>query len=85
MSDHPQVSTPDDFQIWTRVQLAKIDQLHADAERRRQEIEMTPKLLHVEIWKLVIASIAAVGILCGVLGYKIGATPPAPIVIQLAK
>jgi hypothetical protein len=37
----------------------------------------------LEIWKVVVG-VAAVGLLSGVLGYKIGATPPAPIVIQLA-
>ena len=36
-------------------------------------------------WKVVVAGIAAVGIICGALGYKIGATPPAPIIIQIPR
>ena len=74
---------PDEFQLYIREQLARIEQLHADAEKKRQDIEVGPKLLRLEMWKVVIAALAAVGIVSGAIGYKIGITPPPPIVIQL--
>jgi hypothetical protein len=40
-------------------------------------------LLRFEPWKIVIAAFAAGGIVFGALGYEIGSTPPAPIIIQL--
>lgn len=80
----PRLSIPGELQLYIREQLARIDQLQADAVRKRQEFDAAPKLLGVEIWKLVIAGLATIGIICGTLGYKIGAAPPAPIVIQLA-
>ena len=69
--------------LYIEEQLARIRQLNADAERRIQEMAAAPTLLRLEIWKIVVAGIAAVGLLSGALGYKIGATPPAPIVIQI--
>jgi hypothetical protein len=33
-------------------------------------------------WKIVIAAFAAAGIIFGALGYKLGSTPTAPIIIQ---
>lgn len=38
MSD-PRLSTPDDLTLYIRKELARIDQLRADADRRRQEFE----------------------------------------------
>lgn len=83
MSDNPHIAIPDDLQLYIREQLARIDQLHADADHKRQELNIAPKLWRIEFWKVIIAGFAAVGIICGSLGYKIGSTPPPPIVIQL--
>jgi hypothetical protein len=79
----PRLTIPDEFQLYIREQLARIDQLHSDAERKRQELDLAPKLWRIEVWKVVVAGFAAFGIMCGALGYKIGTTPPAPIIIQL--
>lgn len=67
----------DNERLWLREKLARLDQLQADSERKRQELILAPH------WKTIIATIAAFSLLAGVLGYKIGATPTAPIVIQL--
>jgi anti-sigma-K factor RskA len=44
-------------------------------------------LTRLEPWKTIIAVMAAiavvVGVVAGVVGYKIGSTPPVPIIIQL--
>jgi hypothetical protein len=82
MAEHI-LTPPDELQIWLRSELARIDQLRADADRKRQEFELAPKLYRLEYWKTLIAAMAAVALLTGVLGYKIGAVPPAPIIIQL--
>jgi hypothetical protein len=47
--------------------------------RRKQDIWETPR--NIGILAAAVAAIA--GVVFGVLGYKIGQTPPAPIVIQL--
>jgi hypothetical protein len=79
----PRLVPPDELHLYIEEQLARIRQLNADAERRIQEMAAAPKLFRVEVWKIVVAGVAAVGLLTGALGYKIGSTPPAPIVIQL--
>jgi hypothetical protein len=79
----PRLTIPDELHLYIEEQLARIKQLNLDAAAKTQEIAAGPKLLRLEIWKVVVAGIAAAGIVCGALGYKIGATPPAPIVIQL--
>jgi hypothetical protein len=79
----PRLTIPDELQLYIREQLARIDQLHSDAERKRQELDLAPKLWRIEVWKVVIAAFVASGIICGALGYKLGTTPPAPIIIQL--
>lgn len=66
----------DELRLYIREQLARSDQLRAAADRQRQELATAPRL-----WRIVVGA-AAVGILCGALGYQIGATPPAPIIIQ---
>jgi hypothetical protein len=35
-----------------------------------------------EFWKVLIAGVIAAAAIAGVLGYKLGSIPPAPIVIQ---
>jgi hypothetical protein len=80
---------PDDFQVWVRAELARSDQLRADADRKRQEMALAPGLYRFEFSKTVIAGITALAVLvalvAGLAGYKIGSTPPAPIVIQVPK
>lgn len=49
--------------------------------RRKQILWENPRNIAI----LVGATAAIIGALAGVIGYKIGATPPAPIVIQLQK
>jgi hypothetical protein len=60
MTDMPSIMTPDDFQIWTRGELARIDQLHADAERKRQEMQLAPAALRYEMWKAVAAMVGTI-------------------------
>lgn len=67
MSDAPRVMTPDEFQIWTRAELARIDQLHADADRKRQEMELAPNALRYEMWKTLAAMIGTMA--AGVLAF----------------
>jgi len=64
MSELPRIMTPDDFQLWTRGELARIDQLHADADRKRQEMELAPGALRAEMWK---AAAAMVGTSAGMV------------------
>jgi len=52
--------TPDEFQLWTRAELARIDQLHADAERKRQEMQLAPHALRYEMWKALATMLASV-------------------------
>jgi hypothetical protein len=56
MSD-PRLSTPDELTIYIRTELARIDQLRADADRRRQEFEQAPGLYRIEIWKIVVTAL----------------------------
>jgi hypothetical protein len=80
---------PDDFQVWVRAELARSDQLRADADRKRQEIELAPGLYRLEFSKTLIAGMTAlavlVGLVAGLAGYRIGSTPPAPIIIQVPR
>ncbi len=65
----PHLMTPDEFQLWTRGELARIDQLHADADRKRQEMALAPNALRYEMWKAVATMVAAVaGSVVAVLG-----------------
>jgi hypothetical protein len=48
---------PSDLQLYVREQLARIDQLHADAERKRQEC---PGLYRIEIYVLTAMGAGAV-------------------------
>ena len=61
-------------------QAAETDLSRVDLLLRRQQVFWeTPKAI-----LLVVATTAGVvGAIAGTLGYKIGATPPAPIVIQM--
>ena len=61
--------TPNNFQIWTRAELARIDQLHADAERKRQEMQIAPYALRVEMWKAIAALVGAIGGVIALLRY----------------
>jgi hypothetical protein len=80
-------SIPDELQVYIRAELARSDQLRADADRKRQEFELAPGLYRLEHWKAIAAMLAAVavlfGLVAGLAGYKLGSTPPTPIVIQL--
>lgn len=53
------LSIPDELQLYIREQLARIDQLHAEADRKRQESSAAPLLLRIEVWKAASALIAA--------------------------
>jgi len=60
----------------------EIELLKMDIELRRKQIAWeNPRNIAI----LVGATAAIIGALAGLIGYKIGATPPAPIVIQLQK
>jgi len=73
MSDTPRLMTPDEFQLWTRGELARIDQLHADADRKRQEMALAPGALRAEMWKAVAAMVgttaAMVAAVLGLIKY----------------
>ena len=69
MSDTPRLMTPDEFQIWTRAELARIDQLHADADRKRQEMQLAPYALRAELWKAAAAMVGTVGGIVALLRY----------------
>jgi hypothetical protein len=60
----------------------RIELMQADIENKRADTDYKRGLLRFEPWKIVIAAFAAGGIIFGALGYKIGSTPPAPIIIQ---
>jgi len=60
MSDTPHLMTPDEFQIWTRGELARIDQLHADADRKRQEMQLAPNALRYEMWRTLAAMVGTI-------------------------
>jgi hypothetical protein len=83
----PRLVPPDELHLYIEEQLARIHQLNADADRKRQEWALAPGLYRFEFSKTLIAGLTAlavlVGLVAGLAGYKIGATPPAPIVIQL--
>jgi len=72
MSDH-RIELPDDTRLWVREQLARIDQLQADADRRRQEGQIAPYLLRIEAWKaiagLLVAGAAIFGAALALLNY----------------
>lgn len=53
------IETPDETRLWLREQLARIDQLQADADRRRQEIALAPLLLRIELWKALAGTLGA--------------------------
>lgn len=65
----------------------RIELMEADIANKRADTAYKQGLLRFEPWKIVIAALAAGSILFGALGglvgYKIGSTPPQPIVIQL--
>jgi len=65
----PRLMAPDEFQIWTRTELARIDQLHADADRKRQEMQLAPYALRVEMWKAVAAMVGTIGGVIALLRY----------------
>jgi hypothetical protein len=56
--------------------------MQAANENRPTDTDYKRGLLRFDPWKIVIAAFAAAGIIFGVLGYKLGSTPPAPIIIQ---
>ena len=60
----------------------EIESLKMDIDlRRKQLLWENPRNIAI----LVGATAAIIGALAGLIGYKIGATPPSPIVIQLQK
>ena len=63
----PRLVIPDELHLYIEEQLARIKQLNLDAAAKTQEIAAGPKLLRLEIWKVVVAGIAAAGIVCGAL------------------
>jgi hypothetical protein len=56
--------------------------MQAANENRPADTDYKRGLLRLAPWKIVIAAFAAAGIIFGALGYKLGSTPPAPIIIQ---
>jgi hypothetical protein len=52
-------SIPDELTLYIREQLARIDLLHADADRKRQEMALAPSLARVEMWKFATTLLAA--------------------------
>ena len=64
----------------------RIELMQADIENKRADTGYKVTLTRLEPWKTIVAIMAAltvlVGVLAGLVGYKIGSTPPAPIVIQ---
>jgi len=65
------------------------DERDAHVENMQADTRYKQTLGYWEGWKVLIAAIAATAILVGAgagwLGYLVGRTPPAPIVIQLSK
>lgn len=60
----------------------EIELLKMDINLRRKQISWeNPRNIAI----LIGATTAIIGALAGLIGYKIGSTPPAPIVIQLQK
>jgi hypothetical protein len=47
--------TPDETRLWLREQLARIDQLQADGDRRRQETALALRHLRAATWKAAAA------------------------------
>jgi hypothetical protein len=56
--------------------------MQAANENRPADTDYKRGLLRFAPWKIVIAAFAAAGIIFGALGYKLGSTPTAPIIIQ---
>jgi hypothetical protein len=63
-------------------QLARIEQLHNDADRKRQEFELAPGTYRLEHWKTLIAAFATVALTSGALGAWVGSKSPPTVVIQ---
>ena len=65
------------------------DERDAHVENMRADTHYKQTLGYWEGWKVLIAAIAATALIVGAgagsLGYLVGKTPPAPIVIQLNK
>ena len=59
MSDAHRLELPDETRLWLREQLARIDQLQADRDRRRQEYDLAPRLFRLEAWKVALTGMAA--------------------------
>jgi hypothetical protein len=82
----PRLTAPDALQLYIEESLARVRQLHLDADLKTQEIAAGPRLLRLKIWQLVIAAAAAAALGGGALGYKLGANPlQPPIVIVVPK
>jgi hypothetical protein len=69
-------------------QRLRIEQMLADIDNKRADTQYKVTLTRIEPWKTVIALVAGVsvivGVVAGLAGYKLGSTqPPAPIVIQV--
>lgn len=77
------LSIPDEMQVYIRAELARSDQLRADADRKRQEFEHAPGLYRIEYWKTVIAALAAVAVLSGAVGVWLGSRTQTIIIQQL--
>lgn len=60
----------------------RIELMQADIENKRIDSDYKRTMRRWEPWKVIITAIAAAAALGGVVGYKIGSTPPAPIIIQ---
>jgi anti-sigma-K factor RskA len=60
--------------------------MQADIDNKRTDTIYKVTLTRLEPWKTIVAVMAAVavvvGLVAGLVGYKIGSTPPAPIILQ---
>jgi hypothetical protein len=58
------------------------DEREAHIENMKADTHYKLTMAGFEFWKVLIAGIIAAAAIAGVLGYKLGSIPPAPIVIQ---
>lgn len=60
----------------------RMELMRADIENKQADTRYKLTLTRVEPWKLVIAAVIAAAAIGGLAGYKLGSTPPQPIIIQ---
>ena len=58
------------------------DERDAHIENLKADTHYKLTMAGFEFWKVLIAAVIAATATAGFLGYKLGSTPPAPIIIQ---